>query len=391
MRFPYFLMGFVVITVNAEPINLLDNGLSGEPLVDCMEDRVKLTFQTEKPFSGRIFVKGMIDNPNCVTKYPSNKNSSVQFQLQNGECNMRRSRKLGPEQRGVEQSIVVIVSFHDTFITKVDRAYRCTCFYMEADKVVTNRFDVSALPTTELVDTAKMPQCTYSVRRGSVNGPVVAYATIGEPVFHVWQCDSDTFSMLVHNCFVDDGAGRERKPILDENGCSIDPIIVSDLTYNNGANLAYSEVNVFKFADKVTTYFQCSITTCMISEGMCKGITPPRCGAAARKRRTVGENATRDERMTMDISAEKIVVLDLEDIQPREEGSELDVVVKPSALNGQRIEENVRQLNLLYQHKKVCFSQPAMALFGGLLAFLLFVGITSFVVFTMQLRKRGKI
>lgn len=50
--------------------------------------------------------------------------------------------QLGPEQRGVEQSIVIIVSFHDTFITKVDRAYRCTCFYMEADKVVTNRFDV---------------------------------------------------------------------------------------------------------------------------------------------------------------------------------------------------------------------------------------------------------
>ncbi|KIH64769.1 hypothetical protein ANCDUO_04920 [Ancylostoma duodenale] len=49
---------------------------------------------------------------------------------------------LGPEQRGVEQSITVIISFHSTFITKVDRAYRCTCFYMEADKVVTSRFDV---------------------------------------------------------------------------------------------------------------------------------------------------------------------------------------------------------------------------------------------------------
>ncbi|CAD5206772.1 unnamed protein product [Bursaphelenchus okinawaensis] len=382
----YLLLGVTVIT--ADPINLLDNGLHGEPLVDCMEDRVKLTFKTEKPFSGRIFVKGMIDNPNCVTKYASNKNSSVQFQLQNGDCNMRRSRKLSPEHRGVEQSIVVVVSFHDTFITKVDRAYRCTCFYMEADKVVTNRFDVSALPTTELVDTARMPQCTYSIRRGSVNGPVVNYAQIGEPVFHVWKCDSDTFSMLIHNCFVDDGAGRERKPVLDENGCSIDSIIVSDLTYNNAANMAYTEVNVFKFADKVSTYFQCSITSCMISEGMCKGITPPRCGAAARKRRTVGENATRDDRMTMDISAEKIVVLDLEDTK---EEAVIDAVIPPSALSNDNIQENIRQVNALYHSKKVCFSQPAMALFGGLLAFLLFVGIASFVVFTMQLRKRGKL
>ena len=53
----------------------------------------------------------------------------------------------------------------------------------------------------------------------------------------------------------------------------MDSTIVSDLTYNNQANLAYSEVSVFKFADKVTTYFQCAVSTCMISEGMCKGKT----------------------------------------------------------------------------------------------------------------------
>jgi len=55
----------------------------------------------------------------------------------------------------------------------------------EADKVVTNRFDVSMIPTTELIDTARMPLCTYTVRRGSVNGPIVTYASVGEPVFHV--------------------------------------------------------------------------------------------------------------------------------------------------------------------------------------------------------------
>lgn len=46
------------------------------------------------------------------------------------------------------------------------------------------------LPTTDLIDTARMPLCTYSVRRESVTGPIVAYAVVGEPVFHVWQCES---------------------------------------------------------------------------------------------------------------------------------------------------------------------------------------------------------
>ncbi|KAI1722455.1 zona pellucida-like domain-containing protein [Ditylenchus destructor] len=310
--------------------SVLDNGVIGDPTVECMEDRVRLTFHTERPFTGRIFVKGMIESDKCVNSYTSNSKSSVDYQLINGQCNMRRSRKLGPDQRGVEQSITIIISFHNVFITKVDRAYRCTCFYMEADKVVTNRFDVSMLPTTELMDNAKMPFCTYSVRRGSVNGPVVTYATVGEPVFHVWSCDSDMFSMLVHNCFVDDGAGKDRKPLIDEHGCTIDPIIVQDLTYNNQANLAYSEVNVFKFADKITTYFQCAVSTCMVSEGMCTGKTPPRCGINSRKRRTItgrtsalnsnskAENGTppvpisRDD-YVMDLAAEKIVVLDLDD------------------------------------------------------------------------------
>ncbi|VDK49400.1 unnamed protein product [Anisakis simplex] len=188
--------------------------------------------------------------------------------------------QVGPEQKGVEQSITVIISFHNTFITKVDRAYRCTCFYMEADKVVTSRFDVSMLPTTDLIDTARMPLCTYTVRRASVTGSPVSFATVGEPVFHVWQCESDMFSMLVHSCFVDDGNGQDRKPLIDENGCSIDEALVPNLTYNPDKNMAFSEVSVFKFADKVSTYFQCAVSTCMNSEGMCQSKTPPRCGSS---------------------------------------------------------------------------------------------------------------
>ncbi|CAK5009800.1 unnamed protein product [Meloidogyne enterolobii] len=314
--------------------SILDNAVIGDPLVDCLEERVKLTFQTQKPFTGRIFVKGMVDNEKCVENYRQNSQTKVEFELANGACNMRRSRKLGPEQRGVEQSITVT----------------------EADKVVTNRFDVSMIPTTELIDTARMPLCTYTVRRGSVNGPIVTYASVGEPVFHVWQCDSDMFSMLVHNCFVDDGAGKDRKPLIDEHGCTNDPIIVSDLTYNSQANLAFTEVNVFKvgeqqknfkkffppkkFADKVTTYFQCAVSTCMISEGMCSGKTPPRCGPNNRRRRTTGdakeiENNSSisapfspDDPFTMDLSAERIHVLDLDDEETGEEAEERRELLK---------------------------------------------------------------
>uniref|UniRef100_A0A914UXG6 ZP domain-containing protein n=1 Tax=Plectus sambesii TaxID=2011161 RepID=A0A914UXG6_9BILA len=238
---------------------------------------------------------------------------------------------IGP-QKGVEQSMTVIISFHDTFITKVDRAYRCTCFFMEADKVVTSRFEVSMLPTTDLLDTARMPLCTYNVRRGSITGAPVAYATVGEEVYHVWRCDSDMFGMLVHSCFVDDGSGGERKQLLDEQGCAIDQVILPDLAYNQQSNMAYAEVHVFKFADKVTTYFQCAITICMRSDGACNGVTPPSCrGSQSARNRTrfardsadmppgrITENESLPSReinqeTDMDVSADRIVVLDLDD------------------------------------------------------------------------------
>ncbi|KAI6225981.1 Zona pellucida-like domain protein [Aphelenchoides besseyi] len=373
----------------------LDNGLLGEPQVDCMEDRLKLTFKMEKPFAGRIFVKGMIDNDNCVESFAKNKNSSVDYEIMNGQCNMRRQRKLSQDERGIEQSITIIVSFHDVFITKVDRAYRCTCFYHEADKVVTNRFDVSALPTTELIDTARVPQCTYSVRRNTINGPVINYATVGEEAFHVWQCDSDMFGMFVHDCFTDDGAGRDRKLLIDEHGCSTDPAIVPDLTYNSQTNLAYASVSVFKFADKTTTYFQCALTTCLISEGMCKGRTPPRCGAVNRHRRTIEDlpsvesNGTMRKshwngEMTMDLTAERIVVLDLEDSAPTEEPKTPNETERTTAL------KRISDINGNQHMDRICFSYVILILTISALSFTFIGSVGILAVILWRARRKPK-
>ncbi|GMT28776.1 hypothetical protein PFISCL1PPCAC_20073, partial [Pristionchus fissidentatus] len=370
---PFLLLSLLPITQSLP--NLLDNGVAGLPEVDCMEDRLRLHFNTQRPFNGRIYVRGMVDKPHCVKSFSGSSASKISFDLMNGECNMRRARRLGPDQRGIEQSVTVIISFHNTFITKVDRAFRTTCFYMEADKVVTSRFDVSQLPTTDLIDTAKMPLCTYSVRRDSITGPVVQYAVVGETVFHVWQCESDMFSMLVHSCFVDDGAGQDKKPILDENGCSIDPLIVPDLTYNPQNNLAYSEVSVFKFADKVTTYFQCAVSTCMVAEGMCVGKTPPRCGGNSnsvgfpslrlvRSAEPAVSNKTRlHGRLhldnTMDLSADKIVVLDIEESAADNLPKDDDMAVRAQLIAKQ----------LVRSREEVCIGPHIVSLLTAITAF----------------------
>ncbi|EPB76159.1 hypothetical protein ANCCEY_04755 [Ancylostoma ceylanicum] len=85
------------VTVSAWGVTsppVLDNGVASLPEVNCMEDRVRLTFKTQRPFQGRIFVKGMVDKEQCVNSYLSNTNTEVSFDLENGACNMRRTRML---------------------------------------------------------------------------------------------------------------------------------------------------------------------------------------------------------------------------------------------------------------------------------------------------------
>lgn len=56
----------------------------------------------------------------------------------NDECLI--SAQLNPQ--GVAISVTVVISFHQIFITKVDKAYQVRCFYMEAEKTVTSVLDV---------------------------------------------------------------------------------------------------------------------------------------------------------------------------------------------------------------------------------------------------------
>jgi hypothetical protein len=43
---------------------------------------------------------------------------------------------------GVFISTTIVVTFHPRFLTKIDRAYRVQCFYMEADKTVSTGLEV---------------------------------------------------------------------------------------------------------------------------------------------------------------------------------------------------------------------------------------------------------
>ncbi|KAI1731501.1 zona pellucida-like domain-containing protein [Ditylenchus destructor] len=255
------------------------------PKVLCEENEVSLDIVTTKPFKGNVYVKGRARDNSCRRNYAqasssSTNKSSNAYVLGLGSCGMHRLRSANP--RGVDFAVTVVVSFHpDGFITKNDRAFHIHCFYMEPDEVVTSSFEVSQIPTVELSDYMGMPTCEYSVHSGSVTGPPLSYANVGETVYHVWECKGGDMGMLVKKCFVTDGAEGIDRPIVDYDGCSTDLSLLSQITYDENSMRAYAQSQAFKFADSNQIYFTCQIRMCQKKMDMCAGITPPKCGESA--------------------------------------------------------------------------------------------------------------
>lgn len=60
------------------------------------------------------------------------------------------------------------------------------------------------------------PECSYEIRKDSINGPLVQYAEVGDQLFHRWMCFGD-IKILIRNCYVTDG-NTEKFAVIDTRG-----------------------------------------------------------------------------------------------------------------------------------------------------------------------------
>ncbi|EYB84566.1 hypothetical protein Y032_0314g2233 [Ancylostoma ceylanicum] len=252
MRLFVFLV--VVGLVDAIPV---DNGVEGEPEIECGPSSITVNFNTRNPFEGHVYVKGLYDQAGCRSDEGGRQVAGIELPFD--QCNTARTRSLNP--RGVFVSTTVVISFHPQFVTKVDRAYRIQCFYMEADKTVSTQIEVSELTTAFQTQVVPMPICKYEILDGGPTGAPIQFATIGQQVYHKWTCDSettDTFCAVVHSCTVDDGNG-DTVQILNEEGCALDKFLLNNLEYPTDL-MAGQEAHVYKYADRSQLFYQCQIS-----------------------------------------------------------------------------------------------------------------------------------
>uniref|UniRef100_A0A0M3HTR7 ZP domain-containing protein n=1 Tax=Ascaris lumbricoides TaxID=6252 RepID=A0A0M3HTR7_ASCLU len=278
----------------------IDNGVEGDPEVECGPVTIAISFNTRNTFQGHVFVKGRFDEPGCRSDESGAEVAGIVLPF--NSCGVSRIRSLNP--KGIFISTTLIVAFHPQFLTKVDRAYKVQCFYMEADKTVSTAISVTDLTTAFASHNVPMPICRYEILESGPDGSQVTYAVIGMQVYHKWTCDSetmDTFCMRVHSCIAEDGKGQAVS-ILDEKGCAIDKYVLNDLDYPADL-MAGQEAHVYKFADRSHLFFQCQISISIKEPGI--DCSRPSCESLQRTRRAV------DSLETLDVLSQTIETLDI--------------------------------------------------------------------------------
>ncbi|ULU04617.1 hypothetical protein L3Y34_017405 [Caenorhabditis briggsae] len=245
------------------------------PRLECGSEGIRLHISPTGTFGGHVYVRGFFPQTVCHLNYCTRlTNQPIVMDLPfRGPCNVRRRRNVTPPS--ISYDVTVIIQHHPMFITSFDKAYRLNCIYRQQESVLQQRINVSDIPSTSL-QSKNPPRCRYDVLSGSLNGPAVKFANVGDIVVHKWTCDSDRYGFVVHSCAVRDESGKDFQ-FIDERGCVTDYSLFPEVTYSSDLKSAFTAVRAFRYADQVMVHFSCQITTCQKQENGCEGISPPIC------------------------------------------------------------------------------------------------------------------
>uniref|UniRef100_A0A7E4UWB9 VWFA domain-containing protein n=1 Tax=Panagrellus redivivus TaxID=6233 RepID=A0A7E4UWB9_PANRE len=260
--------------------------------VKCTHNGIIATIQIPENFGGAIVAKDFAGDPGCTVDIPildkdSDDTRPVEVELKVGQCGVRI---LKMDDSAMRHSVVLNVLHNRDLITAQDKSYVIQCFH--PNNASTTELETK-LTTDEVPPFSKTislsvtpPKCRYSLRRDTVNGPVVTNAKIGQVVFHRWECDGDeitnkAYGLYIHDCKATNTSARHNNfAIIDDNGCSTDPSVVNEIIYAENQLLAFSKSYVFTLVDVATLLFSCKVSLCVRDGDGCEGYSPPVCATS---------------------------------------------------------------------------------------------------------------
>uniref|UniRef100_A0AC35THY0 ZP domain-containing protein n=1 Tax=Rhabditophanes sp. KR3021 TaxID=114890 RepID=A0AC35THY0_9BILA len=271
--YPFCIFSLMALSTQSVTTARFPNDVIETPIVTCEPDKITIKIQTTSSNPSIIYADNFYEDHECATR------NMNYLSIEHGKCGMTSENMSSPN--GVLQRICVSVQMHPLFVTEADKYYCAQCVYMESNVVndLEQTLSVSEAAPSELepmFDEMSAPKCSYSIRRGSKDGPEIHFTTIGEIAYHVWTCNNENVGILVQNCYVVDVHGNSIL-IIDQNGCGIDQYVLPTPEYTADLKTAYQKTHVFKFAENTLTKFTCQIRLCLKNHkgNGCKNITPP--------------------------------------------------------------------------------------------------------------------
>uniref|UniRef100_A0A8R1HZE3 ZP domain-containing protein n=1 Tax=Caenorhabditis japonica TaxID=281687 RepID=A0A8R1HZE3_CAEJA len=208
-------------------------------------------------FAGRVFVLGHSQDKDCVSRETGRRTTSIT--VPRDKCGVETVYH--GNGAGYTSSVNIVISFHDKFLTKVDKAYNITCLFAPTGDVVSYALTVQPSLLNNIQVLADQPTCEYEVLDVSTRR-AAEVVHVNTPLEHMWTCDGanlDLFCMRVHDCVINEGKSRRRSKIIDSEGCSLDTARLPQLQYNNNKLAARVVSKAFRFGDDVAVEFECNV------------------------------------------------------------------------------------------------------------------------------------
>nr|CDP95543.1 BMA-CUTL-9 [Brugia malayi] len=314
---PAFMSSSQPLAKSIQGASLLSKAEESNPEAIRMTSTIHdYRFVTTKPHTSRHFDTAST-TPHCPPcpicrdelkiEEGENTDGIADLLIRFGNCNVKYEQQTEP--RAMIVSLTVIVSFHQNLLTKLDRAFRIQCAYMEGSETIDTDLSVSMPPSIDVESKINTPQCIYQVKSSS--GKVITNARVGELIEHKWICQSPfkgVHAMLVRNCYAESN-DNFKVSVIDDNGCTLDPYILPNLEYASDLLSVKVRAPVFKFPDRSDISFRCD---------------PPKCANNKRRRRELS-NISRE---SLILRTPRINIIDLDD-DDQGVGSE-QIILNPS-------------------------------------------------------------
>lgn len=226
--------------------------------VHCKDTRIVVNVNTNQPFSGRIYALGRSET--CNVDVINSDSFRLDLTMSGQDCNTQ-------SVAGIYTNTVV-VQRHSVVMTKTDKIYKVRCTYDTTSRNIT--FGMMPIRDPDMISITSAPEAPApKIRILDTRNQEVETVRIGDRLtFRIEIPDKTPYGIFARSCVAMAKDARSTFPIIDDQGCPVDPSIFPRFTPEGNALLSVYEA--FRFTESYGVIFQCNVKYCL---GPCQPVS----------------------------------------------------------------------------------------------------------------------